>query len=155
METTKEAENLLWIGTFTPDDCAGIERLRLGQARAIEQGDAGACAALCAADVHLMLPGRDVVGGRRPLRKFQSRLFRETKFNGRRKAPLRVERAGDLAVQVGRHEVATKTGAFAGRQKNTHVVRRTPEGGRMPFAVLMSNNRRWRRENVGRESPCV
>jgi FMN-dependent NADH-azoreductase len=49
-----------------------------------------------------------------------------------------MERSGNLVVEVGRQELATKTGTFAARQKYTHVMRKTADGWR--FAVLMSNN---------------
>ncbi|HEX2101592.1 MAG TPA: nuclear transport factor 2 family protein [Candidatus Synoicihabitans sp.] len=136
--TTNQTEGPQWIGAFTPEDRAQIEALRLGQAAAIETGDADAYARLCADDIHLMLPGRDIVAGREQLHQFQAALFRETKYDGMRKFPVRVERSGDLAVEIGRQELAAKTGTFAGKQKYTHVMRRTSDGWR--FAVLMSNN---------------
>jgi uncharacterized protein (TIGR02246 family) len=135
---TDPSESLPYIGDFTPEDRAQIEALRLGQAAAIEKGDADAYARLCAEDIHLLLPGREIVAGRDQLHQFQVALFRETKFEGMRKFPLRVERSGDLAVEVGRQELASKTGSFATKQKYTHVMRKTSAGWR--FAVLMSNN---------------
>lgn len=136
--TTDQASAPQWIGDFTPEDRAQIEALRLGQAAAIEKGDADAYARLCADDIHLMLPGRDIVAGREQLHQLQAALFRETKFEGMRKFPVRVERSGDLVIEVGRQELAAKTGTFATKQKYTHVMRKTSAGWR--FAVLMSNN---------------
>src|SRR5688500_6984299 len=108
--TTHQTDTLQWLGNFTPEDGAQIEALRHGQAAAIEKGDADAYARLCAEDIHLMLPGRDVVAGREQLHRFQVELFRETKFDGMLKFPIRVERSGDLAIEVGRQELATKAG---------------------------------------------
>ncbi|HEX2101590.1 MAG TPA: hypothetical protein VHF69_13040 [Candidatus Synoicihabitans sp.] len=66
-------------------------------------------------------------------------IFPETKNEGMRKFPVRTERSGDLAAEVGRQELAAKTGTFAGKQKYMHVMRKTRDGWR--FAGLLSNNR--------------
>jgi ketosteroid isomerase-like protein len=133
-----ENENILWLGEFTAGDRAEIEALRLGQAAAIERGDTEAYARLVADDIHLMLPGRDIVAGRAQFMAYQSVIFSGTKFVGMKKHPIRVERSGDLVVEVGRQELAAQAGTFAPQQKYTHVMRKTPAGWR--FAVLMSNN---------------
>lgn len=131
-----------WAGDFTDDDRAAIAALRVAQAEAIERGDADAYARLCADDVHLMLPGQDVVIGREALRALERTVFGRARFASMRKVPLRVERGGDLAIEVGHQEVAMENGRgaggiFASRQKYTHVFRKTPAGWR--FAVLMSS----------------
>jgi ketosteroid isomerase-like protein len=132
-----ENEKIQWIGTFTSRDRAEIDALRAAQATLVERGDAEAYAQLCTEDVHSMLPGHDVVAGRPHFIEFQATLFRGARFEGMRKFPLRVERSGDLAVEVGRQEIAAKTGSFTTRQKYTHVMRNTPDGWR--YVVLMSS----------------
>jgi FMN-dependent NADH-azoreductase len=132
-----------WIGAFTSQDREGINALRAGQMSAIEQGDAHAYASLCTDDVVLMLQGYDVVSGREQFLDCEARLLREAKFQSVRQLPIRVERRGELAVEVGRQETVIAPGsrkmdAFKARRKYTHVMRRTAEGWR--FAVLMSNN---------------
>lgn len=131
-----------WVGAFDTEDRRQIDTLRRAQACAIEAGDAMAYANLCADNIHLMIPGHDVVAGRDQLLATQTRLFGTTKFPRLTKRPLRIERSGDLAVEVGRQELDVplgdaRAGVFSRRQKYTHVFRLTPEGWR--FAVLMSN----------------
>ena len=132
-----ERDDIQWIGNFTAEDQKEIGLLRSGQAAAVEQGDADAYVRLCADDVHSMLPGHDIIAGRDRFHAFQSTLFRAARFDGLRKYPLRVERSGDLAVEVGRQEIRASTGTFAKRQKYTHVMRKSAEGWR--FVILMSN----------------
>ena len=130
-----------WIGTFTVEDRTAIDALRAGQADAVQRGDAQAYANLCADDICWMFPGHDVVTGRADFLEAQSRLNRAVKVGTMLKLPLRVERAGDLAIEVGRQEL-TKTDdssrALPPRQKYTHVFRKTAQGWR--FALLMSNS---------------
>lgn len=138
ISSNTETSSVRWIGTFTADDRAQIEALRLGQAAAIEAGDTEAYARLVADDIHLMLPARDIVAGKAAFVATQTAIFRDTTFTGMKKYPLRVERSGEIVVEVGRQELAAQAAAFAKQQKYTHVMRKTPEGWR--FAVLMSNN---------------
>lgn len=133
-------ERIPWLGPFTPEDRDAITALRLGQAAAIERGDAEAYAALCTDDVVLMIPGHELVSGRAAVLEAERRLFRAAQFAGFRKTPTRIERQGDLAVEIGRQEVKTSAagaGVFAARQKYMHVFRRTKVGWQ--FAALMSN----------------
>lgn len=134
------ADRIPWLGPFTPEDRDAIAALRLGQAAAIERGDADAYAALCTDDVVLMIPGHALVSGRAAVLEAERRLFQAARFAGFRKTPARIERQGDLAVELGRQEVTSSalgTGVFAARQKYMHVFRRTSAGWR--FAALMSN----------------
>ncbi|HPU57039.1 MAG TPA: NAD(P)H-dependent oxidoreductase [Verrucomicrobiota bacterium] len=133
-----------WLGEFTPQDRKEINNLRARQVDAILRGDATAYAENCTDDILLMLQGFDAVAGRQAFIECESRLFRETKFESMRQIPLRVERHGNVAVEVGRQEITAASGsaaqaeAFKARRKYSHVLRKTPEGWR--FAVLMSNN---------------
>ncbi|WP_437975320.1 NAD(P)H-dependent oxidoreductase [Sorangium sp. So ce295] len=129
------------LGPFTEEDRRQIGGLRAAQAAAIQRGDAEAYAALCTDDIQLLIPGHEVVSGRERFLACEAELFRSASFASFRKTPERIERSGDLAVEVGRQEVAMRrggaAGVFAARQKYTHVFRRTAQGWR--FAVLMSN----------------
>jgi len=133
----EERQEVTWIGSFTPDDRAQIEQLRAGQLHAIQAGDADAYTQLCASDVCSLLPGHDLVIGRDAFHAFQTRVLGTIDFTGIQKHPVRVERSGDLAIEIGRQELPVATATFATRQKYTHVMRKTPEGWR--FVVLMSN----------------
>ncbi len=141
--TGQDEAQIEWIGTFTSQDRQAITSLRAGQVAAIEQGDAEAYSQLCSEDVLLMLQGYDVVSGRQQFLKCESALFRSTTFDSIRQMPIRVERLGDLAVEIGRQEVmvaadSASLEAFKAQRKYTHVLRKTPKGWR--FAVLISNN---------------
>ena len=132
----------VWLGTFSARDRDEIEQLRSGQANAIMAGDAEAYAALCSEDIQLLIPTRELAAGKERFLEAQQALFRSARFCNFRKTPVRVERSGDLAVEVGRQQVQMETqgqvqGIFAAHQKYTHVFRHTPDGWR--FAVLMSN----------------
>jgi FMN-dependent NADH-azoreductase len=136
-------EGAYWCDGFSASDRAEIDGLRAAQVRAVLAGDAAAYAELCADDVFLMLQGQDVVAGREAFLACEAALFRGTRFVAMEQQPLRVERQGPLAVEVGRQEVqtaagATQAAAFRARRKYTHVLRRTTRGWR--FAVLMSSN---------------
>ncbi|MEW5849342.1 MAG: NAD(P)H-dependent oxidoreductase [Myxococcota bacterium] len=131
-----------WLGEFHAEDKDELRRLRRSQADAITRGDAGSYAALCTEDIQLLIPARDVISGTKAFMEVETALFRRSRFVRFRKFPLRVERSGDLAIEVGRQEVETQNagdagGVFAATQKYTHVFRRTERGWR--FAVLMSN----------------
>ncbi len=131
----------VWIGDFSPADRAEISALRQGQADAIQRGDAHAYMQLCTQDIHWMFPGRDVVSGHSEFIAAQAGLRRGAKILEMRKLPIRIERSGDIAVEVGRQELTTVSEgarAFPPRQKYTHVFRKTSQGWR--FAVLMSNS---------------
>lgn len=136
--------NVQWLGEFTAQDRKEINDLRARQVDAILRGDAAAYAENCTDDIQLMLQGFDVVAGRQAFIECESRLFQTTKFEAMRQLPVRVERHGNLAVEVGRQEVTIASGsaaqaeAFEARRKYTHVLRKTSDGWR--FAVLMSNN---------------
>ena len=133
---------LEWIGTFSEDDREQIGALRSGQAEAIAGGDAERYARLCADDVHLMIPGRDLVSGRADFLACERELLADAPLATFEKHPIRIERHGDLAVEVGRQRLApketTRCEVFMPLQKYTHVFRRTAEGWR--FALLMSNS---------------
>lgn len=132
-----ETQTITWHGSFTEQDRTEIEHLRSGQLRAIQASDADAYARLCAEDVCSMLPGHDLVVGREAFHAFQKRVLGTIDFTGMRKIPLRVERSGDLVVEVGRQQLPAQSGTFARSQKYTHVMRKTADGWR--FVVLMSN----------------
>ncbi len=142
-QTVPDEIQIDWIGVFTPQDRQAITALREGQILSIEQGDAVAYSKLCTEDVLLMLQGYDAVAGRQQFLECETDLFRTTTFDSIQQMPFRVERWGDLVVEVGRQEVVTSAGsasleAFKSWRKYTHVLRKTHEGWR--FAVLMSNN---------------
>ena len=100
-----------WIGTFTSQDRAGIAALRAGQVSSIEQGDADGYARLCTEDILLLLQGYDVVAGRQQFIERESALFQSTQFDSIRQIPIRVERQGDLAIEVGRQEIVVASGS--------------------------------------------
>lgn len=130
-----------WIGAFSDDDRREIHALRAGQAEAIATGDAGRYAQLCASDVQLMIPGRDIVSGRDAFLACEEELLAGAPVTKFEKHPIRVERHGDLVVEIGRQRVAAEGAgeeAFRPAQKYTHVFRRTAQGWR--FALLMSNS---------------
>lgn len=136
----------IWRGDFSAEDRAQIEELRAGQIRAIETGDAKAYAELCVDDVQLLVPGHEVVSGRRAFLDAEERIFQEGRFSSFQKQPLQVERSGELAIESGNQEVTTTprdghpTNVFAQHQKYLHVFRKTSLGWR--FSMLMSNPRR-------------
>ncbi len=139
----RQTDVMVWLGEFTAQDRAEITALRNAQVGAIVSGDAGAYARLCTEDVLLMLPGRDVVTGRPAMLECEAQLFKSTRFEVMRQFPLRVERAGNLAVESGRQEIVTApesagAEAFKARRKYLHTLRKTAEGWR--FVALMSNN---------------
>lgn len=133
-----------WIGTFTSDDRRSISELRAGQAAAVATGDVERYTSLVADDIHWMFPGRDVVTGRTRFLEAQQTLRNgAAKILAMRKTPLRVERAGDLAIEIGRQELVVAPAengkpTYPPQQKYTHIFRKTPAGWR--FAVLMSNS---------------
>jgi uncharacterized protein (TIGR02246 family) len=127
-----------WIGDFSEEDRAQINALRAEQARCVATGDVAAYARLCTDDVASMLTGHDLVAGRENFIRFQTQLFRGAAFPGLKKFPFRIERSGELAVEIGRQAIESSSGQFAKQQKYTHVMRRTAEGWR--FCVLTSNN---------------
>jgi FMN-dependent NADH-azoreductase/ketosteroid isomerase-like protein len=136
------AESPVWLGEFGDQDKNEISRLRASQAEAIVAGDASAYAALCTEDIQLLIPARDLILGKDAFLQAEEALFRSAKFVSFRKTPVRVERSGNLAIEVGRQEVQMQNqdhsgGVFSARQKYTHMFRRTSQGWR--FALLMSN----------------
>ncbi len=131
-----------WLGEFSDQDRKAIRHLRACQAEAIVAGDANAYAALCTDDIQLLIPARELVSGKEAFLQAEEALFRSSKFIDFRKMPVRVERSGDLAIELGRQEVKMQKqedscGVFSAHQKYTHVFRRTSQGWR--FALLMSN----------------
>lgn len=132
-----------WIGEFSDQDKQALTLLRTGQADAIVAGDTAAYAALCADDIQLLIPGKDMQEGIDAFIEAEIALFGKARFTAFRKYPSRVERCGNLAIETGRQEITlhNKTdaqgGAFSARQKYTHVFRLTEKGWR--FAILMSN----------------
>ena len=138
----EEASAPVWRGPFEESDKQQIVALRQAQAAAIVDGDAEAYAALCTDDIQLMIPGQDVISGRDAFLDAERALFARASFSRFEKYPLRVEREGELAVEIGRQEATTglrngADGVYSARQKYTHILRRTSAGWR--FAVLMSN----------------
>lgn len=132
----------VWVGDSSDQDRIAIGHLRAGQADAIVAGDANAYAALCTEDIQLLIPAHELISGKGAFLQAEEALFRRAKFMSFRKIPLRVERSGDLAIEVGRQEAQMQSrehagGVFSARQKYTHVFRRTDRGWR--FALLMSN----------------
>ena len=88
-----------------------------------------------------MLQGRDLVQGREAFEECERELLSKMHFSEMKQFPIQVERHGQLAVEIGRQEMATASGedeSFKARRKYTHVLRKTKAGWR--FAVLMSNN---------------
>jgi ketosteroid isomerase-like protein len=132
-----------WIGEFSLEDEKSINSLRAKQVFAIEKGDANVYRDLCTDDILLMLQGNDVVVGKADFYESELKLFRKVKFVSIKQVPIRVERQGNLAVEVGRQELLTTESTespkdYKSDRKYTHVLRKTNEGWR--FAVLMSNN---------------
>lgn len=136
-------EEAIWIGEFSPEDRDGINALREKQIYAIENGDASVYRNLCTDDILLMLQGNDVVVGQADLYESELRLFNKIKFESIHQIPIRIERQGDLAVEVGRQALVVAESAqfpkdYKSHRKYTHIMRKIKEGWR--FAVLMSNN---------------
>ncbi len=142
-QTFASQEGPQWVGSFEVGEKHEISRLRMAQAEAIVEGDAQKYASLCTDDVQLLIPYHGAVVGVEELFKAEQALFSTASFESFTKYPVRVERSGDLAIEVGRQEVAMRNqergqGVFASTQKYTHVYRNTGDGWR--FAVLMSNS---------------
>jgi ketosteroid isomerase-like protein len=136
-------EESKWIGEFSLEDREGINSLREKQIFVIENGNASAYRDLCADDILLMLQGNDVVVGKSDFYESELRLFSSVKFESIKQIPIRLERQGNLAVEVGRQELVVAASAespkdYKSHRKYTHVMRKTSDGWR--FAVLMSNN---------------
>ncbi|MFO0775725.1 MAG: nuclear transport factor 2 family protein [Nitrospiraceae bacterium] len=136
-------DNLQWIGSFTEEDRDQIDALRVAQVAAIEQGDADTYAQLCTDDILLLLQGQDLAAGRLLFIEREAALFRSAKFHSIRQTPIRIERHGNLAVEIGRQETTLSAGiaireTFKAKRKYLHVLRKTSAGWR--FACLMSNN---------------
>lgn len=136
-------EEIQWIGEFSSEDREEIDFLRATQVFSIEHSDAKIYSNLCTDDVLLMLQGNDVVVGKSDFYEHESNLLRKIKFASMKQNPIRIERQGNLAVEIGRQElVIAESTEFSKNYKNhrkyTHVMRKTNEGWR--FAVLMSNN---------------
>jgi ketosteroid isomerase-like protein len=132
-----------WIGAFSPKDQEEINSLRAKQIYAIENGSANVYRDLCTDDILLMLQGNDVVAGKSDFYESELKLFSNVKFESIKQIPIRIERQGNLAVEVGRQELVVAASAespkdYKSDRKYSHVLRKTSEGWR--FAVLMSNN---------------
>jgi ketosteroid isomerase-like protein len=132
-----------WIGEFSPEDQEEINSLRAKQIYAIENGSANVYRDLCTDDILLMLQGNDVVAGKSDFYESELKLFSNVKFESIKQIPIRIERQGNLAVEVGRQEIAVAASAESSKnyksdRKYSHILRKTSEGWR--FAVLMSNN---------------
>ncbi|MBI5164501.1 MAG: NAD(P)H-dependent oxidoreductase [Magnetospirillum sp.] len=131
-----------WIGDFSDEDMRQINALRHGQADAIVKGDAKAYSELCADDIQLLIPSRAIISGRKAFLEAEVGLFRHATFASFRKIPAKIERGGNLAVEVGLQDVVmadggSNGGVYSARQKYTHVFRLSASGWR--FAVLMSS----------------
>jgi FMN-dependent NADH-azoreductase len=90
-----------------------------------------------------MLQGNDVVAGKSDFYETELKLFSNVKFESIKQTPIRIERQGNLAVEVGRQELVVAASAespkdYKSDRKYSHVLRKTNDGWR--FAVLMSNN---------------
>jgi uncharacterized protein (TIGR02246 family) len=132
-----------WIGEFSPEDCEDINSLRAKQVAAIENGDPNIYSDLCTDDILLMLQGNDVVAGKSDFYECESKLFQKIEFESIEQIPIRVERQGDLAVEVGYQKLVVAASAespknYKSHRKYSHVMRKTNDGWR--FSVLMSNN---------------
>jgi len=132
-----------WVGEFCDREKHEISQIRSAQATAIIEGNAARYANLCTDDIQLLIPSCDMVSGIEDFLKVEKILFSKAIFEKFIKHPVRIERNGDLAVEVGRQEVVMKNqhdnqGVFTSSQKYTHVYRKTANGWR--FAVLMSNS---------------
>jgi ketosteroid isomerase-like protein len=132
-----------WIGEFSLEDRESINFLREKQIYAIENGDANAYRDLCTDDILLMLQGNDVVAGKSDFYESELKLFSKVKFESIKQMPIRIERQGDLAVEVGRQELVVAASAespkdYKSYRKYSHILRKIGDGWR--FAVLMSNN---------------
>ncbi|MCE2030286.1 NAD(P)H-dependent oxidoreductase [Sessilibacter corallicola] len=133
---------LAWIGSFSDNDKAEITRIRSAQAHAIIEGNAEHYATLCTDDIQLLIPSHDPISGINAFVKAEQELFENTVFSRFIKFPIRIEKSGNLAVEVGTQEVLVEgplnaQGVFASRQKYSHVYKKTSEGWR--YSVLMSN----------------
>jgi uncharacterized protein (TIGR02246 family) len=135
-------EETAWIGKFSPGDREEINALRAKQVSAIENSNASAYSDLCTDDILLMLQGNDVVVGKENFYKCESKLFQKIHFELIVQIPIRVERQGNLAIEVGRQELAVTASDspkdYKSHRKYSHVMRKIDRGWR--FAVLMSNN---------------
>lgn len=136
-------EETTWIGEFSPEDREEINALRAKQVSAIESGNASAYSDLCADDILLMLQGNDVIVGKENFYQCESKLFQKIQFESIVQIPIRVERQGNLAIEVGRQELVVAASRdspkdYKSRRKYSHVMRKSDRGWR--FAVLMSNN---------------
>jgi len=132
-----------WIGEFSTLDKQSLSFLRHGQAVAIINADAEAYADLCTEGVSLMIPGHNIITGKQKLLDIERKLFNEISFTSFEKYPTKIERNGDVAVEIGVQKIKTsnalaKSGILASEQKYMHVFKLTPEGWR--FSSLMSNS---------------
>jgi uncharacterized protein (TIGR02246 family) len=132
-----------WIGEFSSKDREEINALRSKQVLSIENGDANSYSNLCTDDILLMLQGNDVVVGKTDFYECESNLLKKVKFTSIEQIPIRVERQGNLAIEVGRQQLVITASAespkdYKSHRKYCHVMRKTDEVWR--FAVLMSNN---------------
>jgi FMN-dependent NADH-azoreductase len=131
-----------WLGSFSDSDKQEISYLRTAQSKAIIDGDAARYAELCTDDIQLLIPLYDVISGIESFLKTEQTVFSNIKFDNFIKHPLKVERSGNIAIEIGRQKVQMKNtndnkGVFSSIQKYTHVFRKTDNGWRL--AILMSN----------------
>ena len=97
----------LWKGLFTEEEKQAINKLRQQQTSAIVNGDAAAYAELCQDNIQLMIPGHDIVSGRKQFLITEQKLFSSTSFIAFRKYPQQIQRAGDRVIEIGRQEITT------------------------------------------------
>ena len=132
----------LWTGQLSSKDKKELKALQEKQANAIIKGDAAAYSKICTDDIKLMIPGHDIISGREKFQVAEENLFKNASFVKFRKYPERIDRSGDIAVEIGRQEIgmeksSNEGGVYSAFQKYTHIYRLTSTGWR--YAVLMSN----------------
>ncbi|NJK46956.1 nuclear transport factor 2 family protein [Candidatus Gracilibacteria bacterium] len=136
-------EETKWIGEFSVEDREEINSLRAKQIYSIEHGDAHTYSNLCTDDILLMLQGNDVVIGKSDFYECESKLFHKVQFESIEQIPIRIERQGNLAIEVGHQKLVIAASLespkdYKSHRKYCHVMRKTSEG--WCFAILMSNN---------------
>lgn len=133
----------VWQGQFSSEDQQAINTLRNGQSQAIINGEAEAYANLCMDNIHLLIPGHDMIIGREKFMQTENALFDRTSFTAFDKYPTRIQRHGNHIVEIGYQRVTTrgsseKKGVYSASQKYMHNYQLTDNGWK--YTVLMSND---------------